>query len=289
MATFTVDVYQYFPITDRAGTGRDYATAVDFLNYVQVASGHVLHAHVTQTLAFLETPYLSGDQARTVTQTLRFFDDAERVRVGYVYQNFTVNQAAGIGREGDDAQLLVFTDSATIERVHSGDQTLTFVETVTLGAVRGRSAGDTLAFSEGATIYSPSAEFIAVPVSAIDPSPTVTLSGKGGSITLPAPDFGNVETLGQTRIQRNTRGGTFVIFRDPMWPTTDEFDVTFSYLCATQAEGLRALVAKNVGLACTYLDHEGQSWSVLVTNPDLEVTQPGRSNEVVSLKMLVAH
>lgn len=288
MAVRVVDVVQFWYLQDLAGPHRAWGQVYQTLAFSESARPGLLHAHVTQTLAFAEDPGVSGDQSRAVTQTLAFTQGAFRNTIGYAYQNFPIAQSAAAGRGAGGGQVLAFAQHAEIVAVKGAGDTLAFREAAALAAVRARAASDTLAFTEGALVYAESPRFIAVPLPATAPAPTVILSTPAGTIVLPAPDFGNTEGLGQTRVQRNTRGGTFVIYRPAYWPTTDEFDLTFSYLSQAQADRLRALVAASVGRLCTYRDHEGRVWQVVVTNPDLVVTQAGRQNFTVPLKLLVA-
>jgi hypothetical protein len=201
-----------------------------------------------------------------------------------------IAQSAGVGRPLDDSQTLAFTQTATIGAVRAAADVLAFTETVVVGFVRVLHASDTLVFDEGATAFSPVESFFGTPLPGIVPAPTVTLTSPAGSVTLPAPDFGNTESLGQTRVSRNSRGGTFIIFRAPFWPTTDEFSVTFSYLSAAEVARLRYVVSGPgaPGQLCTYTDHEGRSRTVIVTNPEFDATQSGRFNYVVNLRFQTA-
>lgn len=272
MAVYEVDVVQYWIILDFADPHREWGQAFDTVVFADAPAGWVLHGSVVDTLAFLDTGYASGDQARAVADTLAFTQGAVHTRVGYVYQNFPITQSAAAGHGAGGGQTLAFADTASMVRVRCpGGDTLAFVETTFLGATRPRAVGDTLAFDDFAVIFSPNASFIAIPLPPVAIAPTVTL----GPLTLPAPDFGNTEELGQTRVSRNSMGGTFIIYQASYWPTTDEFTVTFSYLNQTICEALRTYVTANVGMLVPYTDHEGNPWTVIITTPEVEVTQAG--------------
>ena len=50
------------------------------------------------------------------------------------------------------------------------------------------------------------------------------------SVTLRAPNLGNKDRLSFNRILRETRGGTLVVFADPIWPKIQTLVLTFSGL-----------------------------------------------------------
>ena len=50
------------------------------------------------------------------------------------------------------------------------------------------------------------------------------------SVTLRAPNLGNKDRLSFNRIVRETRGGTLIVFADPIWPKLETLVLTFSGL-----------------------------------------------------------
>ena len=58
------------------------------------------------------------------------------------------------------------------------------------------------------------------------------------TLVLRAPEFGNKDRLQFNRISRETRGGTLIVYADPMWPKTQTLVLTFSALKPAQAEAL---------------------------------------------------
>ena len=293
MATITVDVFDTLYLFDFGAIhGRVVNLHVtDFLAFAQSdgdnANRHELAA--ADVLEISDFADASGDWNRAVTDTLVFSQTVYRPRSGYAYQNLVIAQSSGIGPGVSGWQTLAFREAVTAVPTKAAGDVLVFVETLAVRHLFARPASDTLVFDQSVTVYIPSASWVGVVLPTLSPAATVTLTSAGvAGVTLPAPDFGNTEELGQTRIARNARGGTFIIARPTMWPTTDEFGLTFTYLSYAQAEALRAFVNATVGRLCTYLDHEGKNWSVVVTNPEMAVTQPRRSNYSASLKLLVA-
>jgi hypothetical protein len=51
---------------------------------------------------------------------------------------------------------------------------------------------------------------------------------------------------------------------------------------------LRYLVSNSAGKLCTFTDHLGLTWQVIILSADMTITQPGRFNYTADLKILVA-
>ncbi len=99
-----------------------------------------------------------------------------------------------------------------------------------------------------------------------------------GSITvrLPSPDFDNSEKLDFDRINRKTRGGDLIIFRDEEWTHTQTLSYRFSFMTQSKVNRLLAFLKLTVGLTITLTDFEGFAWSGIITTPTGEVSQPER-------------
>ena len=61
------------------------------------------------------------------------------------------------------------------------------------------------------------------------------------SVTLRAPNLGNKDRLSFNRIVRETRGGTLIVFADPIWPKLETLVLSFSGLSATQIPAVARL------------------------------------------------
>jgi hypothetical protein len=104
------------------------------------------------------------------------------------------------------------------------------------------------------------------------------------SVTLRAPNLGNKDRLGFNRIVRETRGGTLVVFADPIWPKIQTLVLTFSGLRSTQAQQLLAFLETHLGAEIGLLDWEGRTWKGVVTTPTDPVVQDGRDSFSASLE-----
>lgn len=135
---------------------------------------------------------------------------------------------------------------------------------------------------EDATIYNPQADttinFPAEPI--LVPASTVTLEfpvvSPTSTVTLPAPLLTNRDELNLTRIQRKTRAGKLITFRDSTWPEHTIFKIKFEDLTDAVRVAFVAFLEVSIGLEIKYTDHEGRAWKGIIVNPNGEVTEAVR-------------
>lgn len=106
----------------------------------------------------------------------------------------------------------------------------------------------------------------------------ITLTQGTLSVQLRSPDFGNTDALEIRRINRKTRGGDLLVFRDPQWPKTRTFQVKFQFLKEADLSRLLDFIHRTLGQIVTFVDHEGRSWNGIIITPGDEVSQPGTNN-----------
>ena len=97
-------------------------------------------------------------------------------------------------------------------------------------------------------------------------------------IDMRAPQFGNREQIDATRINRESQGGTLVIFADPIWPEVQNLQMTFAALKKTQARQLLNFLERWLGQEIGIYDHEGRIWKGVITNPEEAVTHDGHES-----------
>ncbi len=98
------------------------------------------------------------------------------------------------------------------------------------------------------------------------------------SVTLRAPNFGNKDRLGFNRVLRETRGGTLIVFADPIWPKIQTLVVNFSGLTSGQAQQLLAFLEAHLGEEVGVYDWEHRYWTGVITTPTEPVVQDGRDS-----------
>jgi hypothetical protein len=104
------------------------------------------------------------------------------------------------------------------------------------------------------------------------PTGTVT-----DSVTLRAPDLGNKDRLNFNRINRETRGGTLIVFADPIWPKTQTLVLSFSALKQAEGQDLLSFLENHVGQEIGLMDWESRYWQgVVLKNDPLVEDSPDR-------------
>lgn len=113
-------------------------------------------------------------------------------------------------------------------------------------------------------------------------SPTTTLDLRG-------PDFGNRNRLEFQRINRETRGGTLIIWADPIWPKNERLVLNFAGL--TEAEGQSALdfIALSLGKEIGFTDWEGNTVHGVIMTPSEPLVRDGRHSLSLGLEIEIAH
>jgi hypothetical protein len=104
------------------------------------------------------------------------------------------------------------------------------------------------------------------------------------SVTLRAPNLGNKERLSFNRVLRETRGGTLVIYADPIWPKIQTLVLTFSGLTQDEAEALLTFLDNYLGQEIGLIDWEQRYWRGVVMTPEEPITEDSRGRFSASLQ-----
>ena len=96
------------------------------------------------------------------------------------------------------------------------------------------------------------------------------------SVTLRAPNLGNKDRLSFNRVLRETRGGTLIVYADPIWPKTQTLALTFSGLYPAEAQALLSFFEKYLGQEIGLYDWEQRYWRGIVMTPDEPVVEDTR-------------
>ncbi len=97
------------------------------------------------------------------------------------------------------------------------------------------------------------------------------------------PVLGNSNDLAFQRINRRTRGGDLIIFRDADWPKTETLNLTFDFDTDAEMKRFLGMVRETAGQFIYYRDHENRLWYGVIQNPDTKATQTGRNSYVISV------
>jgi hypothetical protein len=158
---------------------------------------------------------------------------------------------------------------------NDGENTLVFTNTATYQFVRNRTFSQTLSLSQTVTVFKANdPNYVAINVT----TPTagdVVFSYGVLSVTLPAPEFGDTDSIEQSRINRRSRGLDLIIYRDSIWSRRDIFRWTFSGLSESEAFAFQNFINQTVGLLVDITDFYGRSWQGTILNPDLTIEHAG--------------
>jgi hypothetical protein len=102
------------------------------------------------------------------------------------------------------------------------------------------------------------------------------------SLILRKPDFGNLDTLEFSRINRESRGGTLIIFRDSIWPITERQSYQFSVLSHSDIVHLQEFFRVSLGKEIGLLDYENRQWRGIILNPDSDTAEQSRGSFIAS-------
>jgi hypothetical protein len=183
--------------------------------------------------------------------------------------------AVGVaGKPGESVLSLTQTGAAIIDRGLAGTSTLELQQSVTYTLIIGNTKCQYSPFvgdnSDSNVPLPPSAEIdgpmagIQVPFQLVYPSiGTVT-----DSVALKTPNLGNKDRLGFQRVIRETRGGTLIVYADPIWPKTQTLVLTFSGLLRVEAHELLTFIDDHLGLEIGLIDWEHRFWRGIITQPD---------------------
>lgn len=114
-----------------------------------------------------------------------------------------------------------------------------------------------------------------------------TMTFGSESIELRNPDFGNRHSVEVRRIQRRSRGGDLIIYRDDDWPKTSVLEYRFSALKQDKVTELLYFLRISLGQIISYTDHEGFVRSGIIVEPTAPTSEEGRSDFQATIKIQV--
>lgn len=104
------------------------------------------------------------------------------------------------------------------------------------------------------------------------------------TIYLRGPDLGNRDRLEFQRIKRETRGGTLIVWADPMWPKNERLVLGFSGLQEAEGQNLLDFIYLTLGKEIGLTDWEGNTWKVVTMTPSDPLVRNGRCNLSINLE-----
>ena len=183
------------------------------------------------------------------------------------------------GKPGESVLSLTQTGAVIIDRGITGTSTLSLQQSVTYTLIIGNTKCQYSPFvgenSDPDAPSPPPAEIdgpmvgIQVPFQLVYPSTGVVTD----SVALKTPNLGNKDRLGFQRVIRETRGGTLIVYADPIWPKTQTLALTFSGLLRVEAHELLTFIDDHLGLEIGLIDWEHRFWRGIIIQPDEPVIE----------------
>jgi len=296
--------------------GPVYASASDLLSQTYYSydpvAGAIAYVVGLQDAA---SAALVPGQPRTAGQLLSFGEQAVGIVIraaaipAAASDTLVFTSAAARNQVPAAASSLLFADAASAVAVKALRDALTLGDVAQVTGVRNVSAASPLSLEEAVAFivvrrdwewrYHPfigtaSSSAPAPPPAALIYSPVAGVAA--GTLVYPAappysdwltlrsPDLGNKDRLQFNRISRETRGGTLIVFADPMWPKVQVQVLTFSGLKEGEARGLLDFMTTHLGLEIGYVDWEQRYWTGVITNTTEPMTQDGRGMYTASFE-----
>jgi hypothetical protein len=178
---------------------------------------------------------------------------------------------------------VTFSQSATVDLCTPTKSILTFAQSVDLEAIVGRTAASSIEFQQSAYhTLTRNGELRDVQCSIIAELPhydnvkfSYPITSVTHTLTLRGAELGNRERMHFQRINRETRGGTLIVFADPIWPKNDHLVMDFVGLTETETNQVRSFVKTTLGKQVTLRDWEGRNWVGVIVSPDNPVVRDG--------------
>lgn len=216
-----------------------------------------------------------------------------------------LTSGANTNIEGDAGNSLAMTQGALVDNNRPGGSTLVLTDGASVILIRPLSAGNTLVLGQGATyflvhnctenLYTP---FVGSSTTGPTPPPSSlpTTSGTTGlrlqypssgpvtdEMILKGPNLGNGQRIVKSRISRESRGGSLIVYSDPIWPKFDTLVISISALNESQKADLLDFVEAHIGEEVKLIDNENRAWTGLVIPNDM-FTQDGHCSYTASFE-----
>ena len=292
--------------------GPIYLSAVDLI--APIAYTNPIVSFTTQLVGLQDAATVSKKGTESNSDTLSLGDLAScgKIRADAIAisasDTLTLTDKAIKSTTAEAADTVVLGDMALVEVGYPAADMLSVGDTARANVVRNLQAQDVLIVEQSITYllpyylakryYSP---FIGTGTSGNPAPPPTTLAQnlKSGEFSLyypPAPfvpadivvlrkpEFGNKDRLHFNRISRETRGGTLIVFADPMWPKTQTLVLTFAALRPDQAFNLQRFMETYLGLEIGLMDWEGRQWTGVIVNPNDPVVQDSKYSYTASFE-----
>lgn len=232
----------------------------------------------------------------------------------------TFTQRAIFPIELSASDTLAFTHSTSGQIGKSAQNTIAFTQSVVVNLIRSYTASNTLNLSQSFTFlhlrnqvpvspnnadscditqqYSPLSGGGTSLVRPVPPAlrrhtdvffhfPSTQQCNPTESLTLRTPNFGDRDRNQSNRINRESRGGSLTVFRDPKWPSQRTLVMDFSAIKDSEVDDLLLFLENTLGQKIGFRDWQGRQWAGIIVTPDAALTRTGRDRNDIALELEV--
>jgi hypothetical protein len=197
--------------------------------------------------------------------TLTLDDTAILSTVLSASNTLTLTQSAtGVGSKPVESELALTTSaSATISRFLDAESELEFSQFASVILI---PAGGVRLCEYSATI-----EPLQGPYPGVTSRFALIYPADGAAtdtVELRPPTLGNKDRLSFTRISRESRGGTLIVYADPIWPKVQTLLLTLTALTREQADEVIRFKEEHLGQEIILSDWEQRQWRGVITTPE---------------------
>lgn len=224
------------------------------------------HIGIKDTVSYLKIPFIGTDASATSTISL----------------SQDVSDSLGIDSN------IILVSSATADRSTGADHSeLDLSQSVVYSAPGQRAPEHTIGVTQSVSIIVPrtdctfdisvgSTTQTGLPTPPVPPTLTLTdrislafpAAAPTTTLFFNAPEFGNIEEIYHRRIDRHTRGGKRIVFRDDNWRDSHVFKITLTAITEAETVNLLAFIKNSAGDVVKFTDHESRSWDTIIINPE---------------------
>lgn len=205
--------------------------------------------------------------------------------------SLTLTDGAVVNIVAEAGNTITLTQGATAQSGRAVGNSITLSDGATVDVVRTREAGNTLTLGQGVAytlirnstecFYSP---FVGRSTTGPTPPSTTLPVAYGtlgfrlqwpatGTVTdeliLKFPNLGNAQRITKSRIARETRGGTLIVYSDPTWPKFDSLVLTISAMKSSEKQALLTFIDTHLGQTIRLIDWENREWKGLILPGDM--------------------
>ena len=116
-------------------------------------------------------------------------------------------------------------------------------------------------------------------------TPSGAIGDAASSVTLRTPNFSDRDRNQYNRINRESRGGTLQVYRDPNWPQRRTLVMDYSGIKDSEVSAILEFLRTTLGLEIGFRDWSNRTWYGIVVNPNSAIIRQGTDRNDMSLEI----